>query len=145
MTVRGLFVAACALAGFAAGILVTRYAPECTAGLCWGQSPFVVMFLGGVLATFLGGSRLPAGMPPVAAGVLAGAVIGICVSLGGGVYAFLGGPMAFARPAPVMWMALLPNPLIGMLGGAFGLIGAAVATVTQLCLDRLRARAGDGR
>ena len=124
----------CALAGFAAGVLVTRYAPECREGFCWGQSPFLLMFVGGALTAFAARSRAPAVLP-VMAGMLAGALVGLCVSFGGGLYAFLGGSTGFARPAPPSAMALVPNPIIGALGGILGLMGAAIVVLVRRSLS----------
>ncbi len=119
-----------ALAGFAAGVLVARYAPECREGFCWGQSPFLMMFVGGALTALA--DRSPARVvPPVVAGMLAGALVGLSVSFGGGLYAFLGGSTGFARPGPATALALVPSPLIGALGGILGLIGAAIVVLVR--------------
>jgi len=120
-----------AVAGLVAGILVTRYAPECKEGLCWGQTPFLLMLVGGALTAFIQqeGNQVLAGM-------ISGLFIGLFVSLGGGIYTFLGGTTAFARTEPVTWFALMPNPLIAVFGGVMGLVGALMF----LGLSRLRTR-----
>jgi len=72
------------------------------------------------------------------AGPLAGALVGLCVSSGGGLYAFLGGSTAFARPAPPTLMALVPNPVIGVIGGILGLVGAAIVALVRRSLGLVR-------
>lgn len=115
----------CALLGMITGVLVTRYAQECREGFCWGQAPFLVMFAGGVLAASFrsGDSQFK---DYLISGVLAGILVGLFVSFSGGLYAFLGGSIAFSPSGPPTLMALVPNPLIGALGGFFGLIGALI-------------------
>ena len=118
-----------AVAGLVAGIIVTRYAPECKEGLCWGQTPFLLMLVGGALTAFIkqGGNQVLAGM-------ISGLLIGIFVSLGAGIYVFLGGTPSVAHTKPVTWLALMPNPVIAVLGGIMGLVGAMMF----LGLSRLR-------
>ena len=98
----------CALTGLAGGVLVARYAPECTDGLCGRQSPFLLLFVGGAFTAFAARSRAPE--VQVGCGMLAGGLVGLCVSFGGGLYAFLGGSTAFTPPALPTAMALLPYP-----------------------------------
>jgi len=136
-TVQRMCIAS-AFAGIVAGALVTRYAPECREGFCWGQSPFLLMLLAGALTGLAAGSRTSAQTSQAFAGPLAGALVGLCVSFGGGLYAFTGGSTAFARPAPPTLMALVPSPTIGVIGGILGLVGAAIVALVRRSLGLVR-------
>lgn len=72
------------------------------------------------------------------AGALAGAIVGIGTSFGGGFYAFVGGSTPFPRPGPPGLVALLPDPLVGLLGGILGLIGATILWLARRGLARVR-------
>ena len=136
MTLRQIAVV-CVFVGLIAGVLVTRYAPECRTGVCWGQSPFLLMLIAGVLTGVSVGSQ-PSGMrSPQVVGALAGVLIGLGVSFGGGFYAFLGGSTGFPPPAPRTAVMLVPNPIIAVFGAVLGLIGAAGATWVRRGLARV--------
>lgn len=126
------------MVGILAGVLVTRYAPECTAGFCWGQWPFLLMFVAGGVSGLAVSLRTSSLMLQGLVGVLAGVIVGLSVSFGGGLYAFLGGSTALPRPATPSWMALVPNPLVGLLGGVLGLVGAIIVALVRPRVGQLR-------
>ena len=102
--VRKWIYIVCVLAGLIAGVLVTRYAPECKEGFCWGQSPFLLMLVAGALTGLIVGSRPSGTSSPLFAGFLAGAIIdSACHLAEGSMPSLVGQPGSLAPHPPPRW------------------------------------------
>lgn len=125
--------------GLLVGVFITRYAPECEAGLCWGQTPFLLMLVAGAFVSNTKSlSKNTKRISIWSAGAIAGGLLGVCISFGGGLYAFLGGTTAIANLESPTAMALVPNPLMIIIGSVLGLFGTTSMVAIGWGMARIR-------
>jgi hypothetical protein len=124
------FYILCAFTGFIGPLL-----PECI--LFWGY-PILLMSVAGALTRLVTGSRPSGKLSPPIAAALAGAIIGICFSHSAVLNAFLGGSTDVSRPEVPTVVLFVPNLIMGILGGLYGLMGLAFAALVRWSLSRIR-------
>ena len=125
------FYILCAFTGFIVPLL-----PDCIQVLSGRKLPILVMLVAGALTGLVTGSRPSGKLSPPIAAALAGAIIGICISYSA--VLFLGGSTDVSRPEVPTVVLFVPNLIMGILGGLYGLMGLAFAALVRWSLGRIR-------